>query len=96
VYGGSHPTVSNLPGHERRVQARLRRLSGSLRSALATPREPQLERISVTVAPSGGERQEVTVQIGLVTWLRETSNGPVHVVRAPEVPSLELAVLPSR
>ncbi len=42
----------------------------------------------MTVAPSGGERQEVTVQIGLVTWLRETSNGPVHVVRAPEVPSL--------
>lgn len=72
-----------------KLTRKLRSLTGSMRTALAAPVVAELDRVELSIQRP---KTTVTVSIGLVVSIQETSAGLLYVVRAPEVPELAIPV----
>src|SRR5439155_10035526 len=65
-----------------RLEAQLAGYQGSMRSLVVAPDPAQLDAIEIDVDTD--EAGAVPITVALVTIVRETTKGRLHVVRAPE------------
>src|SRR3954471_10559476 len=68
-----------------RVTRHLREVSGSMRSMLGAPVSAERDQVIVEPALNDATRP-IAITVGLVVIHRDTTAGPILVVRAPEVP----------
>jgi hypothetical protein len=74
-----------------RVTRRLREMSGSVRAMLAAPVEAELDEVKLNIGRRKGAKP-LHITVGLVVAARETRNGSIYVVSAPEIPHFRIAV----
>ena len=78
-----------LRGVTGKLTRKLRKMDGSMRTALAAPAVAELDRVELAIKRDKGK---LRITIGLVVTMRETSGGLLYVVRAPEIPEFAFAV----
>jgi ATP-dependent Clp protease ATP-binding subunit ClpC len=75
-----------------KIARELRRMSGSMRTALSAPVVAELDAIEMAIPGGRKGAKQPRITVSLVVTLTTTSRGDLYVVRAPEVPALNVAV----